>query len=159
MSSIPPDPPRTASIGIRGSRVASFPFLMGCFMVDMRWVGSRQEQIHIQQIRAHGLLSRSLLTSSSVTTPAFDWTGNNGRPSRVLPDTWRVKACRARSESAFPTEIPPCRAISFAANRISSSRSNGARMISSDMSLQVDDKSSNIRCPERILNGSVTFAR
>jgi len=123
-------------------------------MMDMHWIGQSKKQIDIQKIGCHGVSSRRRLTSSGVTTPASGWTGKSGRPCFLDTGARRVNACRARSDSTWPTVLPRCLAISLAARRTSSSRSTVVRMVYSKNSswgvhLMFDDKTSNMKCQVR----------
>jgi hypothetical protein len=73
--------------------------LMRRFMMDMHRVTKGEENVHIQQVRCHGVSSRSPLTSSRVTISPSGRFGNRGIPLRVSLSIWRVSACRANSES------------------------------------------------------------
>jgi hypothetical protein len=120
---------------------------MGRFMMDMHRIAQGKKQIDIQKISGHGVSFRRWLTSSRVTTPAFGWTGNRGNPCFLDTGVRRVNACRAKSETTWPTVLPRCLAISLAARRMSSSRSRVVRIASSkeaeqNIHLMFDDNAS-----------------
>src|SRR5262245_30107911 len=77
---------------------------VGRVVIDVHRVGQGKQQVDVQQVGGHGASSRSRLTSSRVTGPAFGWTGKSGTPSRVALAGCCVSACRAKSESTLPIE-------------------------------------------------------